>query len=441
MSAMPTPRPVRRREHTRGRHRRPPPEHLPFLTAAAEGGRKPVARSRALPEGPSPTVPEPAATAPPGPPPAGNGGQKHTRRGTARHTATWGDTVGPPTKSRETDSDRYGDGARRGRGADPFGTARLRRGVLDAWAASPARFREDANAEEDLALGGYRDRLVVELAQNAADAAARAGVPGRLRLTLHPSDGVAPAVLVASNTGAPLDATGVESLSTLRASAKRETERRGRCGRPVRCRVRRRAVRQRRAGAGGPHRRCPLVAGRGPRAGAGGGRAQPRPRRRAAPPGRPCAAAAAAAARRGRRARGLRHRGGAAAAGRRGAGSRRAAARRDRRGAAADAAGAVRRRGRDPGRRPGASPAPGRRPRRHRGQRAGRHPLAGGERRRSAGSRAARRPAGRGAAAAGVVGDLGGAGGRRGRPGTARVPRRWCTRRRRPTSRSGCPRC
>ncbi|GGN61129.1 hypothetical protein GCM10011579_027100 [Streptomyces albiflavescens] len=102
-------------------------------------------------------------------------------------------------------------------GADPFGTARLRRGVLDAWATSPARFREDANAEEDLVLGGYRDRLVVELAQNAADAAARAGVPGRLRLTLRDD------VLVAANTGAPLDATGVESLSTLRASAKRDT--------------------------------------------------------------------------------------------------------------------------------------------------------------------------------------------------------------------------
>ncbi|MET7293268.1 molecular chaperone Hsp90 [Streptomyces griseoloalbus] len=101
-------------------------------------------------------------------------------------------------------------------GADPFGTARLRRGVLDAWVTSPARFREDANAEEDLVLGGYRDRLVVELAQNAADAAARAGVPGRLRLTLR--DGV----LVAANTGAPLDAAGVESLSTLRASAKRD---------------------------------------------------------------------------------------------------------------------------------------------------------------------------------------------------------------------------
>ncbi|MDJ0345192.1 molecular chaperone Hsp90 [Streptomyces sp. H10-C2] len=109
-----------------------------------------------------------------------------------------------------------------GAAADPFGTGRLRRGVLDAWAASAARFREDANAEEDLALGGYRDRLVVELAQNAADAAVRAGVPGRLRLTLHAAQGDSPPVLAAANTGAPLDAAGVESLSTLRASAKRE---------------------------------------------------------------------------------------------------------------------------------------------------------------------------------------------------------------------------
>ena len=58
---------------------------------------------------------------------------------------------------------------------DPFGTAELRRRVLDSWAASPARFREDANAEEDYSLGGYRDRVVVELAQNAADAAFRGG--------------------------------------------------------------------------------------------------------------------------------------------------------------------------------------------------------------------------------------------------------------------------
>ncbi|HEV7628824.1 MAG TPA: molecular chaperone Hsp90 [Streptomyces sp.] len=102
--------------------------------------------------------------------------------------------------------------------ADTFGTARLRRGVLDAWTASPARFREDANAEQELALGGYRDRLVIELAQNAADAAARANTKGRLRLTLREG------VLVVANSGAPLDATGVESLSTLRASAKRDDE-------------------------------------------------------------------------------------------------------------------------------------------------------------------------------------------------------------------------
>ncbi|WP_169948430.1 sacsin N-terminal ATP-binding-like domain-containing protein [Microbispora sp. H11081] len=96
-----------------------------------------------------------------------------------------------------------------------FGTARLRDTVLAAWTASPARFREDANAEEDFALGGYRDRLVVELAQNAADAALRAGVPGRLRLTL--ADGV----LLAANVGAPIDETGVEGLSTLRVSGKK----------------------------------------------------------------------------------------------------------------------------------------------------------------------------------------------------------------------------
>jgi hypothetical protein len=101
---------------------------------------------------------------------------------------------------------------------DPFGTAELRRRVLDAWTASPARFREDANAEEDYALGGYRDRVVVELAQNAADAAARAGVAGRLRLTLRSG------TLEAANTGAPLTAEGVAALSTLRASSKRGAE-------------------------------------------------------------------------------------------------------------------------------------------------------------------------------------------------------------------------
>ncbi len=132
--------------------------------------------------------------------------------------------------------------------ADPFGTAALRAAVLDAWAASPTRFREDANAEEDLRLGGYADTWFVELAQNAADAA---GHGGRLRVTLAGSgDGAGAAALAAAgmpgsdaamagapaaagravgdvevrvaNTGAPLTEAGVAALASLRASAKRD---------------------------------------------------------------------------------------------------------------------------------------------------------------------------------------------------------------------------
>ena len=87
--------------------------------------------------------------------------------------------------------------------------------MLAAWRSSPTRFREDANAESDLALHGYADRLLVELAQNAADAAQRAGVPGYLRVSIEGGE------LRAANTGAPLDAAGVAALAALRASAKR----------------------------------------------------------------------------------------------------------------------------------------------------------------------------------------------------------------------------
>ncbi|WP_020502121.1 sacsin N-terminal ATP-binding-like domain-containing protein [Sciscionella marina] len=98
--------------------------------------------------------------------------------------------------------------------ADPFGTAELRARVLRAWTESPSRFREDANAEEDLRIGGYRDRVLVELAQNAADAADEDG--GELSIALVDGE------LRAANTGSPLDAEGVRALASLRASAKRE---------------------------------------------------------------------------------------------------------------------------------------------------------------------------------------------------------------------------
>ncbi|WP_425528692.1 sacsin N-terminal ATP-binding-like domain-containing protein [Rhodococcus maanshanensis] len=90
----------------------------------------------------------------------------------------------------------------------------MRESTLLAWRSSPTRLREDAATEGDLAAAGYRDRLLTELAQNAADAAARAGIPGAMRIWL---DGTR---LHVANTGAPLDQAGVQALSALRVSGK-----------------------------------------------------------------------------------------------------------------------------------------------------------------------------------------------------------------------------
>ncbi|GAA4489321.1 molecular chaperone Hsp90 [Rhodococcus olei] len=98
--------------------------------------------------------------------------------------------------------------------ADPFGTSALRDATLLAWGTSPTRLREDAATESDLVRGGYRDRVLTELAQNAADAAARTSVAGRLRVEL---DGDR---LSVANVGAPLDESGVHALSALRVSGK-----------------------------------------------------------------------------------------------------------------------------------------------------------------------------------------------------------------------------
>lgn len=112
--------------------------------------------------------------------------------------------------------------------ADPFDTAALRGAVLDTWARSPARFREDANAEESLALGGYAGRVLVELVANAVDAAVEAGVPARVRVELVAGRGPdadadgAPELRVADN-GVGLTAVAVAGLASLRASGKRDT--------------------------------------------------------------------------------------------------------------------------------------------------------------------------------------------------------------------------
>ncbi len=102
-------------------------------------------------------------------------------------------------------------------GADPFGTAALREATLQAWRSSPTRLREDTATERDLIRGGYRDRVITELAQNAADAASKANVPGRLDIWMDNGE------LHVANTGAPLDLAGVQALTALRASSKDAT--------------------------------------------------------------------------------------------------------------------------------------------------------------------------------------------------------------------------
>ncbi len=107
---------------------------------------------------------------------------------------------------------------------DPCGTAAIRAATLAAWTGSPTRLREDANLEDDHARGYYRDRAVVELAQNAADAAraqsSRDGGPPAGCLLLRLTDDGGGPLLIAANTGAPLTPAGVQALASMRASAK-----------------------------------------------------------------------------------------------------------------------------------------------------------------------------------------------------------------------------
>ncbi|MGI8416652.1 MAG: sacsin N-terminal ATP-binding-like domain-containing protein [Nakamurella sp.] len=107
--------------------------------------------------------------------------------------------------------------------ADPFGTGVLRSAALATWTASPARFREDANAEEALSRG-YAGRVLVELAANAVDAARQLGEPAAIRITLRRSTPgpAAAGELRIANTGARLTEAGVGALASLRASAKRD---------------------------------------------------------------------------------------------------------------------------------------------------------------------------------------------------------------------------
>lgn len=90
---------------------------------------------------------------------------------------------------------------------------RLRRVYL----TSPGHLIAEYRQEREITRG-YHGREILELLQNAGDAARKAGVRGRVRIVVI-EQGV-----VMCNTGCPFDQGGVESLLTANLSPKRQIE-------------------------------------------------------------------------------------------------------------------------------------------------------------------------------------------------------------------------
>jgi superfamily II DNA or RNA helicase len=90
--------------------------------------------------------------------------------------------------------------------------------TLAAYRAKPISIREHANQEESFRTGGYGNRQLLELVQNAADAILRGGRPGRIEIRL--SGGV----LYCANEGEAVTRQGVEALSNAFVSDKRGDE-------------------------------------------------------------------------------------------------------------------------------------------------------------------------------------------------------------------------
>jgi len=87
----------------------------------------------------------------------------------------------------------------------------------DAWAANPDQIEKDFREEENLLYGGYGNRQVLELVQNAADAAqGRESARCELRIIGN--------VLYAANEGSVLDAAGARALIMGQLSGKRSSE-------------------------------------------------------------------------------------------------------------------------------------------------------------------------------------------------------------------------
>jgi len=92
------------------------------------------------------------------------------------------------------------------------------RRTLEAYRCKPALMIAGYRTERSISRD-YRGREILELIQNAADAAAEVGTPGRILLSLN-DDG-----LLVANTGLPFSSEGVLSLQTDHLSPKRHSNR------------------------------------------------------------------------------------------------------------------------------------------------------------------------------------------------------------------------
>lgn len=91
------------------------------------------------------------------------------------------------------------------------------RRFCEVYQLSPERLVAEYRREREITRG-YHGREILELLQNAGDAARRQDMPGRVRIVVNPQG------MVMGNTGRPFDEGGVASLQTANLSPKRERE-------------------------------------------------------------------------------------------------------------------------------------------------------------------------------------------------------------------------
>lgn len=95
--------------------------------------------------------------------------------------------------------------------------------AIAAYSAKPTLITEHANHEESIRTGGYANRTLLELVQNAADAMAGSAPdvgPGRVELVLDPIT----SVLYCANSGRPFSKNGLVAITHAHLSGKRGDE-------------------------------------------------------------------------------------------------------------------------------------------------------------------------------------------------------------------------